>query len=53
MKVKVLQNFRDKHTNKGYRTGDVIEITEQRFQEILKKGSFVESVEKAVKKGEK
>lgn len=53
IKAKVLQNFRDKYTNEGYRAGDVIEVTGQRFQEILKKGAFVQGIEKEDNKGGK
>lgn len=53
IKAKVLQNFRDKYTNEGYRAGDVIEVTGQRLQEILKKGAFVQAIEKEDNKGRK
>lgn len=41
MKAKVLIPFRDKVTKKEYKKGDVIEITEKRFEEIAKKGKFL------------
>ena len=45
--VKVLSGFTDKHTDKKYKKGDVINgITEARFKEILTKGKLVEKIEK-------
>ena len=35
MKVKVKTSFRDKYTDELYKVGDVIEVTEERFDEIL------------------
>lgn len=43
--VKCLQNFRDKHTGKIRKAGDVFKVTEDRFDEILKVGKFVEKHE--------
>ena len=34
MKVKVLKNFRDKHTKRNYKIGEVIEVNQRRFEEI-------------------
>lgn len=36
MKMKVLIPFTDKETRKTYKKGDVIEVTEKRFNEIEK-----------------
>ncbi len=36
MKAKVLKKFRDKNTRKIYKTGTVIEVTKERFDEIQK-----------------
>lgn len=48
--VKVLSGFIDKHTGKKYKKGDVIKnITQERFNEILKKGKLVEVVGQAAK----
>ncbi len=44
MKVKVLEKFRDKHTKEIHRRDDVMEITEERYEEILKVGKLVEQV---------
>lgn len=46
MKVKVLIPFRDKHTGKTYKRGDVIEITPERYGEIIVKGKYVEPIAK-------
>ena len=45
MKVKVLIPFCDKNTGKKYKKGDVIDITTKRFNEIAKKGRYLEVVE--------
>ncbi len=53
MKVRVLENFRDKYDkNIRYKKDDVIEITKKRYNEILKVGKLVEEI-KEPKKGEK
>lgn len=41
MKVKVMRKFRDKYTNEIYQRGQVREITEARYKEIMLKGNFV------------
>ena len=43
--VKCLQNFRDKHTNKIHKQGDIFKVTEERFKEIVEVGKFVEKYE--------
>ena len=40
--VKCLKNFRDKHTGKIRKAGDIFKVTEERFKEILEAGVFVE-----------
>lgn len=45
MKVKVLEKFRDKHTGKIYKAGEILNIKKERFEEILTKGKFVEEVD--------
>lgn len=44
MRVKVKVSFRDKYTDELYKIGDVIEVTEERFDEILSVGDFIETV---------
>ncbi len=43
-KVVCLQNFRDKNTNKIRRKGETFNVTEERFNEILKVAKLVEKV---------
>lgn len=51
MKVKVLVTFRNKHDLKEvFKVNDVIDITEERFAEILETGAFVEKIEEPEKK---
>lgn len=42
MKVKVIRKFKDKYNKKIYPIGKVIEVTEERFEEIQKQGNYVE-----------
>lgn len=49
MKAKVLISFRDKETKKECKKGDVIEITEKRFNEIRKAGKLVEEIKETNK----
>lgn len=44
MKAKVKISFRDKYTDELYKIGNVIEVTEERFDEILSVGDFIETV---------
>ena len=44
MKVKVIEVFRDKYTNKVYKLNDDIEVTEERFKEINEKHNYVEKI---------
>lgn len=46
MKVRVLQNFKDKKTGKRREKGSVITVSQKRYEEILEKGKYVEKVEK-------
>lgn len=41
MKVKVTRKFIDKYTGELYRRGDVLDITEERYNEIMSVGNFV------------
>lgn len=52
MKVKVLKEFIDVHTEELHKVGDVMEITEERFAEIKKvNADLVKKVMEAQKKG--
>ena len=44
MQAKVIRTFRDKHTGERHIIGSVIEVSEERFEEILTAGKFVEVV---------
>lgn len=45
MKVKVLHKFTDKYTGEHYKRGDVLDITEERYQEIMSVGNLVYKIE--------
>lgn len=45
MKVKVVNEFRDKYTSELYTVGTELEITEERYDEIVKVGRLVEIME--------
>lgn len=45
MKAKVLKPFTDKVNGKTYKKNEVIEVTAARFNEIIRKGAFIEAVE--------
>ena len=40
--VKCLKNFRDKHTGKIHKKGDIFKVTEERYKEILSVDELVE-----------
>lgn len=44
-KAKVLSPFWDKHNGEKHEKGDTIEVSPERFKEILTKGKLVEAVE--------
>lgn len=44
MIAEVIRGFIDKHTGEPHNVGDIIEITEDRFKEILAVGEFVKEV---------
>ena len=44
MKVKVKTKFRDKYTGARYKRGDVLEITEERYEEIMSVGNLVQKI---------
>lgn len=50
MKVKALKTFWDKHTGEKHVKGDVFEVTQERCEEILAKGPYVEKVAAPKKK---
>ena len=50
VKVKVLIPFRDKHTKKTYKKGEIIEVTAERFNEITAKGKYIQLVADEAKK---
>lgn len=41
MKVKVIRKFRDKYTGVLHKKGDLLDITEERYAEIMGVGDFV------------
>lgn len=48
MKAKVLIPFTDKHTGKTYKKGEIIDsISAERFNEITRKGRYIEAHEDA------
>ena len=54
MKVKVLRNFYDKANDEVLRkAGDEMVISQERFEEILSVGDFVEEIKEETKKSTK
>lgn len=49
MKVRVINEFVDKHTRELHRKGSSFECDETRFKEIMKAGSYVEPVKEKKK----
>jgi hypothetical protein len=49
MKAKVLKPFKDKNNGKVYKEGQVINVTKERFDEILTVDKLVEEVDEAKK----
>ncbi len=47
--VRCLVEFRDKHTGEIHKAGDIFKVTEERFNEILEVGAFVEKQEAPAK----
>ena len=41
MKVKVTRKFRDKYTGELHKKGDLLEVTEERYNEIMSVGKFL------------
>ena len=50
MKAKVLITFEDKETHKKHKKGDVIDVTPARFNEITRKGRYIEAYDEAAEK---
>ena len=50
MKVKVVKKFKDKHTGEIHKVGETLEVSNDRYAEIAKKGNYVEKVEDAGQK---
>ncbi len=44
MKAKVIHEFIDKHTTEIHKVNDILEISEERFEEILQVGKLIEKV---------
>ena len=44
MEVKVITRFRDAHTGEIHKPGETFECTQERYDEILAVGPFVEKV---------
>lgn len=44
MKVKVISSYRDKFTKKIHQPGEELELTNERADEILKVGNFIEEI---------
>ena len=53
MKVKVIEVFRDKYTNKVYKINDEINIDENRFKEINQEHNYVEKIKENKEKADK
>lgn len=54
MKAKVIKRFKDKYTNKIHevsKDGEFIEVTEERFNEILQAGNYIEAITDDVSEG--
>lgn len=49
MKVKVISSYRDKFTKKIHQPGEELELTNERADEILKVGKFIEVLEEPKK----
>lgn len=44
MRAKVLKRFKDKHSGRIYKEGEIITISKERFNEILEVAPLVEEV---------
>ena len=52
MKAKVVIKFNDTKANKVRNVGDIFDITADRFNEITKKGRYIEAYEEPTKETE-
>lgn len=53
MKVKIKQEFRDKYTHVLYHEGEEVEFEQERIDEILKTGQYIEIVKTSRKRATK
>ena len=53
LKVKVIKKFLDCYTGKYHKVGDILEVSEARYREILRTDKFVEIVKDEKPKVEK
>ena len=51
MKVKVISSFRDKFTKKIHQPGEELDLTNERADEILNVGKFIELLEEPKQQG--
>lgn len=45
MKVRILKRFKDKHTGKIYESGEEVDFSEERIQEILESQKLIELID--------
>lgn len=45
MKVRILKRFKDKHTGEIYASGEEVDFSEERIQEILESQKLIELME--------
>ena len=48
MKVKVIYDFRDKHSGELHKKGETLTINKKRYEEILKVAPLVEEVKEEI-----
>lgn len=53
MKVKVLIDYVDKYTYVWHKVGEIVEMTEERFDEINRKRQFVQAIQEKKPKRKK
>lgn len=49
----VIREFRDKYTKETYKVGRILDLDEERAEEILKKGVFIRKVPAKAKRSKK
>lgn len=52
MKVKVIKKFKDKYTGVEYAKGDVLDISEERYAEIMRAGNYVYQIAQNAAEGD-